>query len=80
MPEAGRAILTRLRDLCRKCLTGSEEGMAYGMPTDSKDGKPEVAVASVGKGCIRFSKPEKIDFAVVESLLVATRESAEPGC
>jgi len=27
---------------------------------------------SVGKGCIRYSKPEKIDFKVVESMLKAT--------
>jgi uncharacterized protein YdhG (YjbR/CyaY superfamily) len=30
---------------------------------------------SVGKGCIRYPKPEKIDFAVVKQLLVATRGS-----
>jgi len=28
-----------------------------------------------GKGCIRYSKPEKIDFNVVESMLRATMES-----
>jgi uncharacterized protein YdhG (YjbR/CyaY superfamily) len=106
IPETRRPTLNRLRDLCRKCLVGYEEGMAYGMPTYSKDGKPEVsfasqknyislyvmksavveaylpelAVASVGKGCIRYSKPEKIDFAVIEKLLVATRESSEAAC
>jgi uncharacterized protein YdhG (YjbR/CyaY superfamily) len=30
---------------------------------------------SVGKCCIRYPKPEKIDFAVVQQLLDATRES-----
>lgn len=30
---------------------------------------------SVGKGCIRYSKPEKIDFQVVERMLKATQES-----
>jgi uncharacterized protein YdhG (YjbR/CyaY superfamily) len=30
---------------------------------------------SLGKGCIRYSKPEKIDFNVVEILLTASRES-----
>ncbi len=30
---------------------------------------------SLGKGCIRYSKPEKIDFKVVEMMLKATRES-----
>jgi uncharacterized protein YdhG (YjbR/CyaY superfamily) len=32
---------------------------------------------SLGKCCIRFTKPEKIDFAVVERLLRRTAESAE---
>jgi uncharacterized protein YdhG (YjbR/CyaY superfamily) len=102
LPEARRPTLTRLRDLCRKCLVGYEEGMAYGMPTYAKEGKPgvsfasqknyislyikptiveahlnELADASVGKSCIRFSKPEKLDFDVIEKLLVATRESSE---
>jgi uncharacterized protein YdhG (YjbR/CyaY superfamily) len=30
---------------------------------------------SLGKGCIRYSKPEKIDFEVVERMLKATQES-----
>jgi hypothetical protein len=30
---------------------------------------------SLGKGCIRYSKPEKIDFKVVEMMLKATQES-----
>lgn len=35
--------------------------------------------ASIGKGCIRFRKPEVTDFAVIESLLVGTvRSSASP--
>ena len=32
---------------------------------------------TLGKGCIRYSKPEKIDFKVVESLLKATGEVRE---
>ena len=32
---------------------------------------------SHGKGCIRYSKPEKIDFKVVKSLLKATGEVRE---
>lgn len=35
---------------------------------------------SVGKGAIRYSKPEKIDFDVVESMLRATVESTGPVC
>lgn len=39
-----------------------------------------LAGASIGKGCIRFSKPEKLDFAVIERLLVAVRDSQEVAC
>lgn len=35
---------------------------------------------SVGKGAIRYSKPEGIDFEVVESMLRATLESTGPVC
>src|SRR3954468_24266006 len=37
--------------------------------------RTELAGASIGKGCIRFSKPDKMDFAVIKRLLVATRKS-----
>jgi len=35
---------------------------------------------SFGKGAIRYSKPERIDFNVVESMLRATVESTGPVC
>lgn len=35
---------------------------------------------TLGKGCIRYSKPEKIDFAVVGKILRATQESTGPVC
>lgn len=35
---------------------------------------------SFGKGAIRYSKPERIDFGVVESMLRATVESTGPIC
>lgn len=35
---------------------------------------------SIGKGCIRYPKPARIDFAVVERLLAATRDSTGPVC
>lgn len=35
---------------------------------------------SLGKGCIRYSKPEKIDFKVVEVMLKATHESTGVIC
>jgi uncharacterized protein YdhG (YjbR/CyaY superfamily) len=36
--------------------------------------------ANVGKGCIRYTKPEKIDFAMVKQLLDATADSDAPVC
>ena len=35
---------------------------------------------SIGKGAIRYSKPERIDFNIVESMLRATQESTGPVC
>ena len=35
---------------------------------------------SVGKGCIRYSRPEKIDFSVVQKLLIETFESQDEPC
>ena len=35
---------------------------------------------TLGKGAIRYSKPEKINYAVVEKLLRATQESMGPVC
>jgi uncharacterized protein YdhG (YjbR/CyaY superfamily) len=35
---------------------------------------------NVGKGCIRYSKPEQIDFALVERLLAETVASSDALC
>jgi uncharacterized protein YdhG (YjbR/CyaY superfamily) len=35
---------------------------------------------SFGKGCIRYSKPERIDFKIVEEMLVDNEESDAPIC
>jgi uncharacterized protein YdhG (YjbR/CyaY superfamily) len=35
---------------------------------------------SLGKECLRYSKPEKIDFKVVEKMLKATQESTGVVC
>jgi uncharacterized protein YdhG (YjbR/CyaY superfamily) len=42
--------------------------------------RSELAGAKIGKGCIRYSKPEKIDFNVIKKLLVATRQSKKAAC
>ena len=36
--------------------------------------------ASIGKGCIRFTRPEKIDFDVIDRLLRRTAESSAVAC
>ena len=46
VPTDRREALTRLRDLCRDVLGGYDESIAYGMPTYSRDGQPEIAFAS----------------------------------
>lgn len=35
---------------------------------------------SFGKGCIRYSKPERIDFKIVEQMLVANEKLDAPIC
>jgi uncharacterized protein YdhG (YjbR/CyaY superfamily) len=35
---------------------------------------------SLGKGCIRYTKPEKVDFAIVQQLLVDTTASDTEIC
>jgi uncharacterized protein YdhG (YjbR/CyaY superfamily) len=42
--------------------------------------RAELVTANIGKGCIRYSSPEKLNFALIEKLLVATRESDETVC
>jgi uncharacterized protein YdhG (YjbR/CyaY superfamily) len=38
------------------------------------------AKIKVGKGCINFTKPERIPFDIVQSLLVATVKSSDDPC
>lgn len=40
----------------------------------------KVKPVSLGKGCIRYSKPEKIDFKVVKLIVKATFESTGVIC
>jgi len=108
VPAERKAVLTKLRKLCRASLKEFEETMMYGMPVYVRNGQAEVSFASqknfialyilkkdvmdshrdllkvkgvsLGKGCIRYSKPEKIDFKVVEMMLKATQESASAIC
>jgi len=42
--------------------------------------RPALAGLNVGKGCIRYTKPEKIDYSVVRKMLAATRRSKGPVC
>jgi uncharacterized protein YdhG (YjbR/CyaY superfamily) len=105
-PEAWRPALKRLRALCRRELKGYKEGMAYGMPSYSRDGameigfgtqarylslyvlkrpvldahRAELAGLNLGKGCVRYRTPERIDWLVVTSLLRETAESGATIC
>lgn len=42
--------------------------------------RPFLTGLSVGKGCIRYARPDKIDFAVVRKMLIATRDSTGEIC
>jgi uncharacterized protein YdhG (YjbR/CyaY superfamily) len=42
--------------------------------------RPDLAGLSVGKGCIRYRRPEQVDWAVVASLLAGAYTSAVPPC
>ena len=42
--------------------------------------RSELPTASIGKGCIRFTKPDKIDFDVLNRLLRRTAESKSRPC
>jgi uncharacterized protein YdhG (YjbR/CyaY superfamily) len=42
--------------------------------------RAELAGTSLGKGCIRYTKPEKIDFEVVRRMLEETRAVDGPVC
>jgi uncharacterized protein YdhG (YjbR/CyaY superfamily) len=52
----------------------------YVMKKDVVDEFRSELGASIGKGCIRFSKPEKIDFEVVQRLLQRTAASQSQSC
>ncbi|MEU8894381.1 DUF1801 domain-containing protein [Nocardia sp. NPDC048505] len=98
LPEDRRAVLTRLRELCRTELGGFDEVMEYGMPGYRRDGVVQLSFASqkqyisvyvlrtdvrtafeerlagqdMGKGCLRFRKPESVDFELLGELVRAT--------
>lgn len=42
--------------------------------------RAELSRLSLGKGCIRYRKPNQIDFALVEKLLEASRQSTARAC
>jgi uncharacterized protein YdhG (YjbR/CyaY superfamily) len=92
---ARRPWLEKLREMARTNLPGHVEGMQWGMPVYSVDGKAIIAFASQkqhvsvyltgvtvppqheeawskldhGKGCVRFRKPEAIDFDLLAAIL-----------
>ncbi len=42
--------------------------------------RPALAGRSMGKGCVRFTRPEQVDWAVVASIVAATAASTSPPC
>lgn len=42
--------------------------------------KKEIRGATVGKGCIHYTKPEKIDLSIVQKMLSATYKSENTIC
>lgn len=38
------------------------------------------AVSNIGKGCIRYGNPNKIDFALIEQMLIGTRNATGEVC
>jgi len=42
--------------------------------------RDELSHLSLGKGCIRYRKPEQMDFGLVEKLLEETRHSPDEVC
>jgi uncharacterized protein YdhG (YjbR/CyaY superfamily) len=52
----------------------------YVKPAVVDEFRRALAPASIGKSCIRFSKPEQIDFAVIAKLLQRTEESPACSC
>jgi hypothetical protein len=55
----------------------------YILKQDVMDAHREQVVGkgiSFGKGCIRYTKPERIDFKIVEQMFIATEKSNAPIC
>ncbi|HTP88622.1 MAG TPA: DUF1801 domain-containing protein [Bryobacteraceae bacterium] len=42
--------------------------------------RDSLGASSIGKGCIRFTRPEQIDFKVIEGLLRRTAKSKAAAC
>jgi uncharacterized protein YdhG (YjbR/CyaY superfamily) len=42
--------------------------------------RAEFPPSTIGKGCIRYRNPDRIDFGVVEKMLIATRKATGPVC
>ena len=42
--------------------------------------RPELKGISIGKGCIRYTKPEKINFEIIQKMLAETYQSKNNIC
>jgi hypothetical protein len=90
VPENRQSALAQLRKLCLERLGGYEESMKYGMPSYKKKYilkeevlnkyREDLAHLNLGKGCIRYSKPQQIDFEIVKQLLLESHQSDSEIC
>jgi uncharacterized protein YdhG (YjbR/CyaY superfamily) len=52
----------------------------YVKPILADEFRGELGAASIGKSCIRFTRPEQIDFAVIAKLLQRTKATQPCSC
>jgi uncharacterized protein YdhG (YjbR/CyaY superfamily) len=53
----------------------------YGLGQDVLERyRPRLAGGDCGKGCLRYKKPDAIDFALLETMMVEARDTKQGGC
>ena len=53
----------------------------YGLGADTIERhRAALKGADLGKGCVRYRKPDTIDFALVETMMIEARDSGRAGC
>jgi len=53
----------------------------YGLGAETLERhRDKLAAADLGKGCIRYRKADRIDFALVEAMMIEARDAGRAGC